>query len=49
VPRPNRVAAEVTGDDGSDKLLFGGKTLVSTECSRKQSAAVGSTSRWLIF
>ena len=28
VQRPNRVLAEVTGDDGSDKLVFDGKTLV---------------------
>jgi len=28
VQRPSRVLAEVTGDDGSDKLVFDGKTLV---------------------
>jgi len=28
VQRLNRVLAEVTGDDGSDKLVFDGKTLV---------------------
>ena len=38
VQRPNRVLAEMTGDDGSDKLLFDGKTLVIFSAQNKKYA-----------
>ena len=40
VQRPNRVLAEVTGDDGSDKLLFDGKTLVIFSAQNKKYATM---------
>jgi hypothetical protein len=38
VQRPNRVLAEVTGDDGSDKLVFDGKTVVIFSAQKKKYA-----------
>ena len=40
VQRPNRVLAEMTGDDGSDKLLFDGKTLVIFSAQNKKYATM---------
>jgi hypothetical protein len=40
VQRPNHVAAEVTGDDGSDKLVFDGKTLVIFSGQNKKYASL---------
>lgn len=40
VLRPNHVAAEVTGDDGSDKLVFDGKTLVIFSGQNKKYASL---------
>ena len=40
VQRPNRVMAELTGDDGSDKLLFDGKTLVIFSAQSNQYASM---------
>jgi len=40
VQRPNRVLGEVTGDDGSNKLVFNGKTLVIYSAQDKKYATL---------
>jgi hypothetical protein len=40
VQRPNHVSAEVTGDDGSDKLVFDGKTLLIYSAQKKKYASL---------
>jgi hypothetical protein len=40
VHRPNRLLAEVTGDDGSNKLVFGGKTLTIYSSQDKKYATL---------
>jgi hypothetical protein len=40
IKRPNRMAAEVTGDDGSDKLVFDGKSLVIYAAQSKKYASM---------
>jgi hypothetical protein len=40
VQRPNHMAAEVTGDDGSDKIVFDGKTLLIYSAQKKKYASL---------
>lgn len=40
VHRPNRLLVEVTGDDGSNKLIFDGKTAIVYSVSQKRYASI---------
>jgi hypothetical protein len=42
VHRPNRLLAGVTGDDGSDKLVFDGKTLTIYSAEDKKYATLSA-------
>ena len=43
VSRPDRIAVEITGDNGSSKLLFDGKTLVIYAVDKKQYVSIPLT------
>jgi len=40
VHRPNRMMAEITGDDGSNKLVFDGKTLIVYSAAENKYASI---------